>query len=67
MKLTNEGLRDTAAWKGAGVVLPEYDRAEMARFTDCVIGEAKELGIETLPPEELERMLDEWQKNYGAS
>ena len=45
----------------------EYDRAEMARFTDCVVSEAKELGIETLPPEELERMLDEWQRNYGVS
>lgn len=45
----------------------EYDRAEMARFIDCIITEAKELGIETLPPEDLERMLDEWQRCYGAS
>ena len=45
----------------------EYDRAEMARFIDCIISEAKELGIETMPPEDLERMLNEWQKCYGAS
>ena len=35
MRLTNEGLKDTAAWKGAGVVLPAYDRAEMVRATEA--------------------------------
>ena len=45
----------------------EYDRSEMAHFIDCIVEEAKTLGIETLPPEELERMVTEWQRNYGAS
>ena len=39
----------------------EYDTAEMAHFVDCVVQEAKELGIETLPPDELERMVSAWK------
>ena len=39
----------------------EYDSAEMAKFIDRIIDEAKELGIETLPPEELERIKATWQ------
>ena len=38
----------------------EYDSAEMAKFIDRIIEEAKELGIETLTPAELERMKAEW-------
>lgn len=38
----------------------EYDTAEMSYFLDRIIEEAKELGIDTATPEELERM-----KNYG--
>ena len=33
-----------------------YDTAEMTRILDKTVEEAKQLGIETLPPEELERM-----------
>lgn len=40
----------------------EYNTAEMAHFIDMIVGEAKELGIETLPPDELKRMLSQWQK-----
>ncbi len=39
----------------------EYNTAEMSRFIDEVILEAKEQGIETLPPDELERMKKLWQ------
>lgn len=39
----------------------EYDTSEMARFIDMVVLEAKELGIETLPPDELERMKVAWK------
>ena len=39
----------------------EYDTAEMAHFIDMVVQEAKELGIETLPPNELERMKQAWR------
>lgn len=39
----------------------EYDTAEMAKFLDMVVQEAKENGIETLTPAELERMKSEWK------
>lgn len=41
----------------------EYDTAEMARFIDAVVLEAKELGIETATPEEIERMKSLWGSN----
>lgn len=40
-----------------------YDTREMSILIDGAISEAKELGIETLPPAELERMLKEWKEN----
>ena len=39
----------------------EYDTAEMAKFIDMAVSEAKELGIETLTPDELERMKSAWK------
>lgn len=39
----------------------QYDTAEMSRFVDCVVSEAKELGIETLTPNEIERMKQQWK------
>ena len=39
----------------------EYDTAEMAYFIDSVVDEAKELGIETLTPDELTRMKAAWK------
>ena len=38
----------------------EYDSAEMAHFIDCIVEEAKHMEIETLPPNELERLKQEW-------
>lgn len=38
----------------------EYDTAEMSRFIDHIVEEAKELGIETETPDELARMKQEW-------
>lgn len=38
----------------------EYDTAEMGRFIDRIVEEAKELGIETATPDELEKMKQEW-------
>ena len=45
----------------------EYDTSEMAHFIDCIVGEAKELGIETLTPVELERMKAEWGRKQNQS
>lgn len=39
----------------------EYDTAEMSKFIDELVLEAKSQGIETLPPAELERMTKEWR------
>lgn len=39
----------------------EYDTAEMSHFIDRIVEEAKELGIETATPDELERMKQEWR------
>lgn len=38
----------------------EYNTAEMSRLIDGVVGECREMGIETLPQEELERMMTEY-------
>lgn len=38
----------------------EYDTKQMSRLIDYLVGEAKELGIETMPPDELERMMQQW-------
>lgn len=43
----------------------EYDTSEMAHFIDMVVHEAKEMGIETLPPDELERMCAMWGVKNG--
>ena len=37
-----------------------YDSKEMSVLIDGVVSEARELGIETLPPDELERMKAQW-------
>ena len=41
----------------------EYNTAEMSHFIDMVVQEAKELGIETLTPDELERMKATWRND----
>ena len=40
-----------------------YDTAEMSRLIDATVEQAQELGIETLTPDELERMKKAWTKN----
>ena len=39
-----------------------YNTAEMARFIDGIVSEAKWLGIETMTPAEVERMKAAWGK-----
>lgn len=45
----------------------EYNTAEMAKFIDSVVQEAKELGIQTATPEEIERMNKLWEKQRRVS
>ena len=39
-----------------------YNTAEMSRLIDGTVQEARQMGIETLPPQEIERMKASWQK-----
>ena len=38
-----------------------YDKAQMARLIEIIVEECKEQGIETLTPEELARLREEWK------
>ena len=40
----------------------EYTTSEMATFIDGIVYECKELGIETMTPEQLKRLVDAWQR-----
>lgn len=44
----------------AGIGTHNYDRKEMSRFIDGVIQEAKNLGIETMTPNELAKLKSMW-------
>lgn len=43
----------------------EYNTAEMSHLIDGIVSECKEMGIETIPPEELERMMEAYGKKYS--
>lgn len=43
----------------------EYDTKEMSRLIEGLVGECKEMGIETLPPGELKRMMEAYGKKPG--
>lgn len=45
----------------------EYNTAEMSHLIDGVVSECKEMGIETLPSEELERMMVAYGKKMERS
>lgn len=38
----------------------DYDTAQMGRLIDLVVQDCEEQGIETMTPEELQRLVDEW-------
>lgn len=57
-KAKTDGYTNTINYYGSSV----YDSKTMSVLIDYIVGEAKELGIETLPFEELERMKGEWNK-----
>lgn len=39
----------------------EFDSEEMSRFIDCIIQDAQELEIETIPPAEIQRLKEMWK------
>jgi hypothetical protein len=44
-----------------------YDTKQMSVLIDGVVSECQELGIETLPPDELQRMKERWGVNIEKS
>lgn len=58
------GMIDIVLYYGSSV----YDTAQMARLIDLIIGECRENGIEHLPPDKINAMLEAWdaKKNQGA-
>ena len=57
------GNKDFTHW---AVVRPshEYNTSEMNALITGTVDEAKALGIETIPPAELERMMKSWNQSY---
>lgn len=53
---TLEGYRNIRCYYGSSV----YDTAQMSRLIDLIVQECKQLDIETLPPDRLAAMLEEW-------
>lgn len=41
-----------------------YDTKEMSELINGLVTECKEQGIETLPPDELARMMAEYEENH---
>lgn len=42
-----------------------FNTEEMSVFINGLVSECKEVGIETLPPQEIERMLESWKENQS--
>lgn len=53
-----DGYTSVIAYYGSST----YDTKEMARLIDALIAEAKSVGVETMTPDEIARLKDEWQK-----
>lgn len=53
-----EGCTNIVLYYGSST----YDTAQMSRLIDMVIQDCKGCGIETLPPERLAAMVEEWGK-----
>lgn len=64
-----EKIRDNGTFAAYAMIKgsSEYDTKEMSVFIDGVVSEAKELGIQTETPEEIERLKALWQTNGKAS
>ena len=54
-----EVLRTYIMRKGSS----QYDTAEMTHLIEGLVTECKDLGIETLPPDELSRLMSEFEQN----
>lgn len=59
VKLQGKDFTHYKVFKGTS----EYNTAEMAVFIDGVISEAEELGIDTLPPDEVKKIKSLWSEH----
>lgn len=59
VKLQGKNFTHYKVFKGTS----EYNTAEMAVFINGVISEADELGIDTLPPNEVEKIKSLWSEH----
>ena len=57
------GMLDVMLYYGSSV----YDRAQMARLIDLIIAECKEAGVEYLPPDKINAMLEAWNDKTDKS
>ena len=48
-------------WVGSS----KYNSLEMSLFIEGIVSEAKELGIDTDTPSELQRLAEAWERRYG--
>ena len=55
-----EGCKKIMVYYGSSV----YDSKEMAHLIEYIISECKELGIETMTPTEISRMMNEWGQEH---
>ena len=53
----NEGFIDVVAYYGTS----SYNTKQMTNFIDYVVEEAKSQGIETLTPQEIQMLKDDWK------
>jgi hypothetical protein len=53
-----EGCTNVILYYGSST----YDTAQMSRLIDLIIQDCKACGIETLPPERLAAMVEQWNK-----
>lgn len=52
-----EGCQNVKVYYGSST----YDTVQMSRLIDLVVQECKDAGIETLPPDELNNLLGQWE------
>ena len=63
---TKDG-KDGRKWRAYRLIKgsSKYDTKEFSTLLDGAVSEAKEMGLETLPEEELERMMSDYEKHHG--
>lgn len=56
-------IKDNGTFKAYAMIKgsSQYDTKEMSRFIDGIVYEAKELGIETMTPDDLAKMKASWK------